>query len=68
MIMQQPLEDHATAVRRSCTNWWMIMQWMVDDECHSKKRLILPIERTKGGARFEQNGSIFALLKREYQV
>jgi len=44
------------------------MQWMVDDECHSKKRLILPIERTKGGARFEQNGSIFALLKREYQV
>lgn len=53
--MQQLLEDHV--------QWWMIMQWMVDDECHSKKRLILPIERTKGGARFEQNGSIFALLK-----
>ncbi|KDS61778.1 hypothetical protein M096_4457 [Parabacteroides distasonis str. 3999B T(B) 6] len=46
----------------------MIMQRMIDDECHSKKRLILPIERTKGCGRFEQNGSIFALLKREYQV
>ena len=43
------------------------MQRMVDDECHSKKRLIFPIERTKGCGRFEQNGSIFALLKREYQ-
>ena len=44
------------------------MQWMVDDECHSKKRLILPIERTKGGARFEQNGSIFAARSYEKSV